>query len=83
MILPDQDILNALYGSMILPVDDSILNYDARQFEEYWLDSQGVKDMDWVMDNTVILHFYGKIKPWQKEYIGFFQLCISITNDSD
>jgi lipopolysaccharide biosynthesis glycosyltransferase len=72
LILPDQDILNALYGHKTLAMDDSIWNYDARYFEGYWLGSQGSKDMDWVMDNTVILHFCGKNKPWSKDYVGFF-----------
>ena len=30
MLLPDQDILNALYGKRILPLDDALWNYDAR-----------------------------------------------------
>lgn len=72
LILPDQDILNSMYGNKILSVDDSLWNYDARFFEVYWLTSQGVKDMDWVMDNTAILHFCGKNKPWNKGYVGFF-----------
>ena len=29
LILPDQDLLNALYGSRVLPLDDSVYNYDA------------------------------------------------------
>ena len=35
LILPDQDILNALYGSRILPLDDTLYNYDARQYDAY------------------------------------------------
>lgn len=30
LLLPDQDILNAVYGSRTLEIDDSIWNYDAR-----------------------------------------------------
>lgn len=72
LILPDQDVLNGLYGHRILPVDDSIWNYDTRKFEYYLFFSQGVRDMDWVMNNTVILHFCGKQKPWNKDYVGYF-----------
>ena len=66
LILPDQDILNALYGEKILPVDEMRWNYDARDYNSYLLLSQGKADMDWVMENTAILHFCGKRKPWQK-----------------
>lgn len=72
LILPDQDVLNGLYGPRILPVDESLWNYDARQFESYRISSQGEKDMDWVAANTAILHFCGKSKPWNKKYRGRF-----------
>lgn len=66
LILPDQDILNGLYGNQILPLDDSIYNYAANRYETYRMASGGTKDMDWVVQNTVFLHFCGKNKPWIK-----------------
>ena len=72
LILPDQDILNGLYGARIQEVDDSLWNYDARRFDRYLLGSQGKKDMDWVMEHTAILHFCGKRKPWNRSYQGRF-----------
>ena len=72
LLLPDQDILNGLYGEYILPVDESLWNYDARKYNEYLIASSGEKDMDWVMRNTAILHFCGKRKPWHKDYHGRF-----------
>ena len=57
LILPDQDILNGLYGTRILGVDDSVWNYDARRYDRYWLGSHGEKDMDWVMDHTVSVSY--------------------------
>ena len=72
LILPDQDILNGLYGAYIMPVEDSVWNYDARYYGVYRLGSQGERDMDWVMDHTVCLHFCGKNKPWHSSYIGRF-----------
>ena len=70
--LPDQDVLNAMYGSRTFEIDDSLWNYDARNYNNYLLRSMGGYDMDWVMANTVILHFCGKSKPWQKGYIHRF-----------
>ena len=72
LLLPDQDILNAMYGRRTLEIDDSIWNYDARNYNTYLLRSGGICDMDWVMRNTAILHFCGKSKPWQKGYIHRF-----------
>ena len=72
LLLPDQDVLNALYGSRIFSLDESRYNYDARFFEAYLLKSQGEKDIDWVVRNTVVLHFCGKNKPWKKTYRGRF-----------
>ena len=72
LILPDQDVLNGLYGGRILPVSEHIWNYDARDYNEYKLTSQGDMDMDWVMQKTAILHFCGKHKPWHRAYFGHF-----------
>ncbi len=72
LVLPDQDVLNGLCGDRILPVSEHIWNYDARDYSEYKLASQGDMDMDWVMQKTAILHFCGKRKPWNKAYSGRF-----------
>ena len=72
LLLPDQDVLNAMYGSRILNVDDALWNYDARNYNNYLLRSGGVCDMNWVMSHTVVLHFCGRSKPWQKGYIHRF-----------
>ena len=68
LLLPDQDILNALYGERILEFDDYLWNYDVRNYNTYFLRSGGQSDLDWVMENTGILHFCGKSKPWQAGY---------------
>ena len=72
LLLPDQDVLNALYGNEILGLDDTVWNYDARRYNNYFLKSGGEADYEWVMKNTVILHFCGKAKPWDKHYIYRF-----------
>lgn len=69
LILPDQDVLNALYPTEILEIPDDVYNFDSRNVRLYELLSDGVKDMDWVMAHTVIIHFCGKAvrnKPWHK-----------------
>jgi lipopolysaccharide biosynthesis glycosyltransferase len=87
LVLPDQDVLNGLYGDRILRIDESRWNYDVRHYEKYRLLSlQNIrrnqqsadhadpaeKNMDWVMAHTSILHFCGKNKPWHPQYRGRF-----------
>lgn len=72
LILPDQDVLNAMYSEKILPLDDVLWNYDARNYTNYLLRSGGVCDLPWVMEHTAILHFCGKEKPWKTKYIHRF-----------
>lgn len=72
LIMPDQDILNALYAQRIKPIDETIYNFDVRYFRYYRLVSNGVCDMDYVIRNTAILHFCGKHKPWDRGYSGQF-----------
>lgn len=57
-----------MYGDRILPLDDAVWNYDARNFNSYRLRSSGKADADWVIDNTAILHFCGRAKPWKPGY---------------
>jgi len=68
LLLPDQDILNGLYGHNIMKIPDEIYNYDARMNPLYYAKSNGKWDIDWVIENTVILHFCGRDKPWRSEY---------------
>lgn len=68
LLLPDQDVLNALYSERIYPLEDVRWNYDARNYSSYLLCSGGVWDLPWVMAHTAILHFCGKEKPWKPHY---------------
>ena len=52
LLLPDQDILNAVFGSRTRELDDFLWNYDARNYSTYLLRSGGICDMDWVMSHT-------------------------------
>lgn len=72
LLFPDQDLLNILYGTRILELDDAIWNYDARNYNNYFLRSSGVCTVDWVMNHTAVLHFCGKAKPWKEGYFHRF-----------
>ncbi len=68
LLLPDQDVLNALYWDRIRKIDDFIWNYDARNYSSYLLRSFGRADTAWVMSHTAVFHFCGKAKPWKEHY---------------
>ena len=72
LLLPDQDVFNSLYGTYTRQLDDVIWNYDARRFSAYNLTNGGRYNMDWVMENTAILHFCGTQKPWKASYSSRF-----------
>jgi lipopolysaccharide biosynthesis glycosyltransferase len=72
LIMPDQDVLNALYSQSIKTLDEKLYNYDARYYNHYMLTTNGLFDMDQIINHTVILHFCGKKKPWHKVYNGKF-----------
>lgn len=64
LLLPDQDVLNALYGKYIKSVPDQLFNFDTRNGKIYETISFGKWTLDWVVKNTVILHYCGREKPW-------------------
>ena len=68
LILPDQDVFNMLYGKETQPIDDVVWNYDVRNYSKYLIRSSGRHDLNWVMQNTAVLHFCGKNKPWKEDY---------------
>lgn len=68
LILPDQDLLNGLYWEKIKPLDECLYNYDARRYRSYLIGSMGQVNIDYIVHNTVILHFCGKQKPWKSNY---------------
>ncbi|HEY8462571.1 MAG TPA: glycosyltransferase family 8 protein [Bacillota bacterium] len=72
LILPDQDIINSLYAKEIKKIEEIKYNYDTRYYRYNKILSKGRVDMDYIIHNTVILHFCGKKKPWHKNYHGVF-----------
>lgn len=72
LLLPDQDILNYLYGKYAVEIPDEKWNYDARMYTRYLTASLGERDIHWTMKNTSILHFCGKPKPWDDKHDNRF-----------
>lgn len=69
--LPDQDILTALYGSKTKIVDTMKYNLSDRMLVVHNSDPNKKKlDLKWVREHAVIIHYYGKQKPWKTPYRG-------------
>ena len=71
LILPDQDILSALYADKVKLADTMRFNLSDRILGLYNADPTNEKrNLDWVRQNAVIIHYCGKNKPWKARYTG-------------
>ncbi len=70
LFLADQDVLNALYGERILQLDENIYNLDERCFRRLCAQRGEAAAWDFVRNNTCIVHYNGKYKPWKPNYKG-------------
>ena len=71
--MPDQDVISAIYGSKILKINPFLYNMSDRlllhpSFENGLLP---LITVNWVKEHCVIVHYFGKNKPWKETYIGF------------
>ncbi|NLD26399.1 MAG: glycosyltransferase family 8 protein [Acholeplasmataceae bacterium] len=70
LTLPDQDIIFALYGDKIKLVDHLLYNLSDRMLTVENLKIGRKINLEWVKDNTVIIHYCGRNKPWRSKYRG-------------
>ena len=69
LILPDQDILTALYGDKIKLADSLRYNLSDRVLNFYnGSHPKEKRDVNWVRRNTAIIHYCGRNKPWNEGY---------------
>ncbi len=72
--LPDQDLLTVMHGNKILLADAQKYNLSDRILNFYNADPRHPRhprhDLTWVRENTVVLHFCGKNRPWNPHYVG-------------
>lgn len=85
LLLPDQDVLNGLYGKYTKPVPDQLYNFDTRNLRIYETISFLEWNLDWVMKNTVLLHYCGRDKPWlasteRGKFTALYKNYFQITN---
>jgi lipopolysaccharide biosynthesis glycosyltransferase len=71
----DQDIINGYYCEQTLLINPLLYNLDERYFKLHNMNPRSkanIINYDWVKNNTVIIHFCGKKKPWKEGYKGKF-----------
>lgn len=71
LMLPDQDIISSIFGNKIKLVSDLKYNLGDRNLNYYNLNNPKSKiTIKWIRKNTVIIHYFGKNKPWNNGYAG-------------
>lgn len=68
LILGDQDMVNILFGRKTVFLDERVYNLDERTFRHFSRKKQ--LDLDGVEQETAIIHYNGKYKPWNAGYRG-------------
>lgn len=69
LVLPDQDIISGLYGPRIISLNPYYYNMTERLFMAHLFDTEKFT-ADWVRENSVIIHYCGRNKPWKNNYFG-------------
>ncbi len=71
--LPDQDVLNALYGHLTLQTSDELYNnYDVAGNVLYYARNKGEWDLDWVIKLLFSSLFVAEISLGGKDYHGHY-----------
>ncbi len=75
LLLPDQDILTALYGSRVKVIDSQLYNLSDRILAVYNTNpAHPHHNLHWVRQHTVIIHYCGRNKPWKPGYVGILDV---------
>ena len=68
LLLPDQDIISALYAGQIRLIDARIYNMTERLL--VFGNANGEVTPHWVAENSAVIHYCGRNKPWKPHYTG-------------
>lgn len=69
LFLPDQDVISGLYGGKIIRINPFIYNMTERLLLHPYSIENHI-DSRWVRQNSAIVHYCGRNKPWKPHYIG-------------
>lgn len=68
LMLPDQDVISGLYANKILPLDPYVYNMTEKLLNQNYFVPHICED--WILNNSVIIHYCGRNKPWNNKYKG-------------
>ena len=71
LLLPDQDVLQGLYGDKLGLIDSHKYGLSDRHITLNNMFHKTKIDKKWVDENCCIIHYIGKNKPWKGKYKGF------------
>lgn len=75
LLLPDQDILSALYGDKVKLLDTMRFNLSEKILAWYNATHRSASiDLPWIRENCAIIHYCGKHKPWNDNYLGILNV---------
>lgn len=69
LILPDQDIISSLYGTKIYEINSFRYNMTESMYQKHSMFEKDL-NLQWVRENSVIIHYCGRNKPWKDNYFG-------------
>ena len=69
LVLPDQDIISSLYGSRILALNAFRYNMTELLYLKH-SPFEARLTLDWVRQNSIVIHYCGRNKPWNNNYVG-------------
>ena len=81
LMLPDQDVISGLYANKILPLDPYTYNMTEKLLNQTYFMSH--INERWIKENSVIIHYCGKNKPWKKNYKGTLDKFYNFYNQID
>ena len=73
LMLPDQDIISSLYGSKIFALDTFRYNMTEKLYIGHAPFEKDL-NLEWVKENSVIIHYCGRNKPWKSNDRGVLDI---------
>lgn len=73
LFLADQDVINILFDGRIGTMSEYMINLDERCFKRLAKQITADEALTHIEQNTIIVHYNGKEKPWKNEYNGYLK----------
>lgn len=78
LMLPDQDVISGLYANKVLPLDPYVYNMTEKLLNQKYFKPD--ISFRWIKENSIIIHYCGRNKPWNSKYKGILNDFYNIYN---